>query len=233
VAPMTSTNSALQHLVAWASGSADDSHHRRIAARWAAASPALAGYASAGEVIRAGWANPDLATTLLAELTVIGAGDSVAVQAALAILTPRLVSVVARWARAGVPAGDLEDMEADLLAETVAALRARPDPQPPAVVVDLAWAKARNTRRRHRRATDRQVALDAAAAAPVTPVAGVTAATVVIDAFRSGRLSLPAAQALWATGVAGWSGAEASARLGCQPAALRARRSRAIRALAA
>jgi len=72
---------------------------------------------------------------------------------------------------------------------------------------------------------------DPAVAESVRPV--VTAATVVIDGYRTGRLSLGAAQALWATGVAGWSGADAARQLGCRPEALRARWSRAIRALAA
>jgi DNA-directed RNA polymerase specialized sigma24 family protein len=231
---MTRTDSPLNRLVAWAADDADTLHYRRLAARWSAAHPALAAYRSLGEIVRSGWADNNTAAVVVADLMAVGDAEGVGVQAALAVLAPRLARVVARWARAGVPACDLEDMEAELLAETLARLQDRPEPQPPGAVVDLAWGRVRNTRRRHRRAAGRQVSLDesTAAASEAPAVLGV-AALVVVDGFRSGRLSLPGAQALWATGVAGWSGVDAAARLGCGAAALRARRSRAIRALAA
>jgi DNA-directed RNA polymerase specialized sigma24 family protein len=233
VAAMALTNGPLQQLITWATGPADALPGRRAARRWGTVRPALAGYQSVGEVVRGGWSDTDRATVLIAELAALSERDGVATQAALAILAPRLAALVGRWARCGVPVGDLEDLEAHLVCETLEWLRSRREPTPPGAIVDLVWGQVRSGRRRHRRVADRQVTLDATAAAgPETPTA-VTAAAAVVDAFRAGRLSLPAAQALWATGVAGWSAVDAADRLGCRPDALRARRSRAIRALAA
>jgi DNA-directed RNA polymerase specialized sigma24 family protein len=235
---MTESNSPLQRLIDWGASGADDRRGRRVAASWGQLRLSLAGYRSAGEVVRSGWGDGDRTAFLLAELMGLPDADGVALQAALAILAPRLGSVVARWRRSGVPAADLEDMEGELLAAAVEALRGSVGPRPPVppspgVLVDWAWAQVRNVRRRHRRAADRVVALDPAAASPAAPAAVVAAAAVVVDGYRSGRLSLPAAQALWVTGVAGWSGADAARLSGCTPEAMRARRSRAIRALAA
>ncbi|MGH9124320.1 MAG: hypothetical protein ACRDZ8_06285 [Acidimicrobiales bacterium] len=232
----------LGQLVRWVEVEGDRPRLRRVAARWGMRRPALAAFGSVGALVRAAWADPQLAATVIKDLAGLAAGDEVAAQAAVAVVAPRLLQVVGRWARAGVPPLELEDMAAELVAEVLAQLQGDPSPGSPARVVDVAWGRVRGRRRRDRRAADRQVTLDPAAATPV-PAASVpsatddgawaTAAGVVVEGFRSGRLSLPAAQALWATGVAGWPSAEAAARLGCRPEALRARRSRAIRALAA
>lgn len=230
---MTRANGVLQQLTSWASEGADGHGERRWAARWGMRRSALAGFASVGEVVRTAWADPARASVLLGELAVLAAEDEVAAQAALAILAPRLLGVVGRWARAGVPPVELEDMAADLVAEALAALREPSSPRPPGAVVDVAWGRARARRSRERRRSDRQVELDPATAAADGRDVFATAAGVVEDGYRSARISLSAAQALWATGVAGWSAAEAAAWLGCRPDAVRARRSRAIRALAA
>jgi len=232
---MTRTNSPLHQLIAWATDVADDRTHRQVARRWGSERHSLAGYHSVGQAVRSAWADPELATVLIAELMALPDPDGVATQAAVAIVAPRLASVVARWVRAGVSGCDLEDMESELVAATIEWLRILPGPVPPGAITDLAWARVRNARRRQLRAAGRQVTLDPAAMATETPsrAAAMTVARVVIDGYRSGRLSLPGAQALWATGVAGHSSTDAAQRLGCQPDALRARRSRAIRALAA
>ena len=173
---------------------------------------------------------------------------------ALALLAPRLRRVVARWRRAGARPVDLDDLEADLLAETLALLLG-PRRWPPAALVDGAWAAVRTGRRRQLARLARQLPLAAggltgrrrqlARLARQLPLAagGLTAtvenppvllaASIVIDAVRTGALTVQAAQAVWVTGVAGWPAEQATRQLGCRPDTLRARRSRAIRALAA
>jgi DNA-directed RNA polymerase specialized sigma24 family protein len=196
----------------------------------------LAGFESVGEVVRAAWADPPQASAVLDELAVLSARDELAAQASVAVLAPRLLAVVGRWASAGVSHADLEDMAGELVVAALVALRERPGPRTPGSIVDAAWGRVRSERRKERRSGARLVPLEPMAP-QVAPAAReqttAKAAALVVNAYRSGRLSLPAAQAVWATGVAGWPADAAAARLGCRPEALRARRSRAIRALAA
>ena len=167
-------------------------------------------------------------------------GDGLVAEVGLAVLAPGLARVVGRWARAGVDPVDLADLEADLVTEALAVLRERPAPGSVAAgwVVDRAWDRARKRRRRDRtrEAThcpldDTVIAAQVVAAPADSKV--VVAAGVVVDAFRAGRLGLGSAQVLWLTGVAGCSCPEAAARLGVAASAVRQRRSRALRSLAA
>jgi DNA-directed RNA polymerase specialized sigma24 family protein len=226
---MTRSHGPTHDLIAWANSPAAS----RLAL--SATHPLLTAHRSIGELVHAGWADADLAGRLLVALMAHADSEPVATEAALAILAPRLAVVIARWIRAGVAADDLDDMEADLVVETLALLKSGAGPRPPAAIADRAWDRTRKSRRRHRTHQSALGHLDEVATNP-TPdraPAAVTAAAIVIDNYRNGRLSLPAAQALWATGVAGCSCVEAADRLGCAPTAVRARRSRALRALAA
>ena len=228
MAAMTRSHGPVHDLIAWANSPAA----HRVALR--ATHPVLAPHRSIGDVIHAGWADPDRAARLLIALMDHSDSQPLATDAALAIVAPRLAVVIARWVRSGVGADDLDDMEAELVVETLALLRSGAGPRPPAAIADQAWDRTRRSRRRQHRHGG-FTPLDEAAGypSPDRAPAAVTAAAIVIDNYRNGRLSLSAAQALWATGVAGCSCAEAARRLGCAPTALRARRSRALRALAA
>jgi hypothetical protein len=234
VAAMAQTNGPLDGLIDWVSTGADGLTGRRIAAAWSADDAALAGYANPAAIVRAGWADPGRATVLVDALAALTDVDGWAEQTALAILAPPLRSIAARWARAGVAAADRSDLEADLLAEVLGQLRQRPV-APPERIVALAWARVRMGRQRQLRRLARERALAAAVGleAPASHGGPETAAAVIVDAVRSGRLSIPSARAVYLTGVVGWSASEAASKLGCRPHAVRARRCRAVRLLAA
>jgi hypothetical protein len=231
VAAMARTAGPVHALIVWADSPTAD--RTVLPPGW----PGLARFASVGDLVRCAWSDRAVAGEVIAAFMGPPDPDGVAVQAALAILAPRLAAVVGRWARAGVPPVDLEDMEGELVAETLFELRRGSGVRPPGLVVDRAWDRVRKQRRRDRTRQSGHVRLADQIAAPgpdpAAVPAAVMAAGVVVDAYRQGWLSLPAAQALWATGVAGFSCADAAPLLGCAHGALRARRSRAIRALAA
>jgi DNA-directed RNA polymerase specialized sigma24 family protein len=102
------------------------------------------------------------------------------------------------------------------------------------VLVDRAWETVRAGRRRQRRLEGRLVSwpVEVPAAAGPRPALEVLAGAIT-DAVGAGRLSVPAARAVYLTRVAGVSTAEAGRMLGCGPGVLRAVRSRAERRLAA
>jgi hypothetical protein len=141
--------------------------------------------------------------------------------------------VVGRWRRGTTPAADLEDLEAELVAQAWTLLKEMP-PLPIARLVGHAWDRVRVARRRELRWDACRWPIELASERPAPPSCTTDrAARVVIDGFRQGRLTITAARAIWATGVAGWRSSEVAALTGCQPAAMRARCSRAVRALSA
>jgi hypothetical protein len=233
VAAMARTNGPLDHLIDWVGTGADARAGRRIAAAWSGDHPVLAGYASPAEIVRAGWADPCMATTLLYALATLADEDGWASQTALALLAPTLRSIAARWARAGV-AADQSDLEADLIAEVLSELRSRFVASPDRIV-GLAWARVRLSRQRQLRRLVRERELRSAHDLVATAGRGPAeaAAGVIVDAVRSGRLSIPTASAVYLTGVVGWSASEAASKLCCRPHAVRARRCRAVRLLGA
>jgi hypothetical protein len=193
----------------------------------------LADYCSPAEMVRAGWADPRTAATFLYALATLADEDGWASQIALAILAPLLRSIAARWARAGVAAADQSDLESELIAEVLSELRSRPV-ESPERIVGVAWARVRLSRQRQLRRLVREQELSSARHLVATVGRGPTeaAAGVIVDAVRSGRLSVPTARAVYLTGVVGWSASEAASKLDCRPHAVRARRCRAVRLLA-
>jgi DNA-directed RNA polymerase specialized sigma24 family protein len=234
VAAMAQTHGPLDDLIDWGGTGAGGRAGRRIAAAWSADHPALAGYDSPAEMVRTGWADPRMAATLVYALAALADEGGWASQIALAILAPLLKSIAARWARAGVAAVDRSDLEADLIAEVLSELRSRPVASPDRIV-GLAWARVRLSRQRQLRRLAREKELSSARDLAATAGHGPAeaAAGVIVDAVRTGRLSVPTARAVYMTGVVGWSASEAASKLGCRPDAVRARRCRAVRLLAA
>jgi DNA-directed RNA polymerase specialized sigma24 family protein len=234
VAAMAQTHGPLDDLIDWIGTGAGGRTGRRLAAAWSADHPELADYPGPAEMVRAGWADPHMAATLLDTLATLADDDGWAAQTALALLAPRLRSIATRWARAGVAAADQSDLEADLIAEVLSELGSRPVASPERIV-GLAWARVRLSRQRQLRRLVRERELcsaeDLAASAGRGPAEA--AAGVIVDAVRSGRLSVRTARAVYLTGVVGWSASEAASKLGCHPHAVRARRCRAVRLLAA
>lgn len=205
---------------------------RRAVCRWGAAEPVLAGHGdAAGLAAQVAAASPADRDGLLAALLRVADGDELAQLVVVAALAGRLRRVVAGWARAGVPAGELAELEAGVVAEcwvaVAAAARAASGggplpPRPGLGLVDRAHEAVRVDRRRHRRRAARHVPLD-----PDDPAANTGSgdpggraclellAAAVLDAVHTGRLSLPAAQLVFVTRVAGWSVEETAAVMGC------------------
>src|SRR5262249_25634550 len=124
---MARNHGPLHDLGRWAARDTDTGWARRAATRWAAAQPALAGYRTVGEIIRAGVGDPDKEVTILAALLSQPDSDGMARQAALAVLLPRLRRCLNRALVAGTAPDLIDELEADLVVEAVAAL-SWPDP---------------------------------------------------------------------------------------------------------
>jgi len=220
---------------------------RRAVCRWGAAEPVLAGHGdAAGLAAHVAAASPADRDGLLAALLRVADGDELAQLVVVAALAGRLRRVVAGWARAGVPAGELAELETDVVAECWAAVAAAaraasgggpPPPRPGLRLVDRAHEAVRVERRRHRRHAARHVPLDpdgpAASGDPGGRACLELLAAAVLDAVHTGRLSLPAARLVFVTRVAGWSVEETAAVMGCSPGSVRVRRARAEHRLAA
>jgi hypothetical protein len=240
VAAMTCSGGALSVVVDHVAGVGSGRAARLCAARWGHVQPVLAGLGSpaavAGACRAARGADQD---GLVSALLAVAAGDEWAQLTILAGLADRLGWVVSGWARGGMPAAVLADAEAELVGACWAAIATfaggPPPGRPGLVLVDRAWETVRTGRRRQRRLEDRLVSLPVevpAAAAGPRPALEVLAG-VITDAVSTGRLSVPAARAVYLTRVAGLPTAEAADLLGCGPGVLRAVRSRAERRLAA
>jgi hypothetical protein len=242
VAAMTFSGGALSVVVDHVAGVGSGRPARLCWARWARAEAVLAGFGNPAAVAAgcraARGADQDV---LVSALLAVAAGDEWAQLTILAGLADRLGWVVSGWARGGMPAAVLADAEAELVGAcwaAIASLAGGPPPgRPGLVLVDRAWETVRTGRRRQRRLEDRLVSWPvavAAAAAAVGPRPALEVlAGVITDAVSTGRLSVPAARAVYLTRVAGLPTAEAADLLGCGPGVLRAVRSRAERRLAA
>jgi RNA polymerase sigma-70 factor (ECF subfamily) len=240
VAAMTFSGGALSVVVDHVAGVGSGRDARACSARWAHTQPVLAGLgspaAAAGACRAARGADQDV---LVSALLAVAAGDEWAQLTILAGLADRLASVVSGWARGGMPAAVLADAEAELVGACWAAIAdfagGPPPGRPGLVLVDRARETVRAGRRRQRRLEDRLVpwpVADPAAAAGPGPALEVLAGAIT-DAVAAGRLSVPAARAVYLTRVAGLPTAEAAELLGCGSGVLRAVRSRAERRLAA
>lgn len=146
-------------------------------------------------------------------------GEEASTLAALSVVAAHLGPVVSRWARCGVPAHVLEDMDAELVLEALAVLSDRPGLSSERVA-GLAWQRVSGRRRTERSRAARQVALDERRVPAVIPGAG--------------RLCLTGSAASVAlAALSGWGPAEAAARFATTPAAWRARTARARKAIRA
>ena len=207
--------------------------------RWAAAEPVLARFASPAEVAavcRAG--APADQDVLLSALLGVGAGDEWAQLTVLAGLADRLGWVVAGWARAGMPAAELADAEAELEAACWTAIvgcgQGPPPTRPGLALVDAAWAEVRSARRRQRRHDAQLCPLPESLPVATAGRPGLELlASAVVEAVIEDALPLRQARALYLTRVAGLSTADASELLGCGPAVVRVLRCRAAQRLAA
>ncbi|MGH9078367.1 MAG: hypothetical protein ACRDY0_13125 [Acidimicrobiales bacterium] len=170
--------------------------------------------------------DPALTEALLAPLAA-RRDDEVATVTVLAALAARLAGIVGRYRRAGLSVDDLATVEADLVAETVAALAAFGTGDSVGGLVSTAWGRARTLRRRDRRRAEHPPML-APPGAGGDPLAGVTLGAAV----RAARVPASGRSALWLAAMGVPTEAVAAAA-GVTPAAIRARRSRAARRLGA
>ena len=156
--------------------------------------------------------------------------DPVATLAALAGLAPQLSSVTARWRRAGMPPEELADAEADLLVETLDALRMLPALRTD-LVVRTAWHRTHARRRTDRARAARTAPLHSDAAATTQLAMHPFAAILgcLCTALSTATLRRHEAAAIWAD-VCGWSPNEAAQLTGWSPQTWRSRRLRAFNA---
>lgn len=218
---------------------------RRAYASWSGPEPLLQQWATAGEAAAAARAlHPGEQDRVIAALIRHGGTEPLGQLTVVSVLGRALGSVVAGWARAGIPPAEVTEMEADLVAgcwEAVAELAGQVTaggPIPARVglrLVDRARESVRGPRRRVRRAQAHQQPLDATTARVAVPGrSGCEALSVEISrAVRAGRLRHAEAAPLFLTRVVGFDVAEAARRLGCSAGVLRAVRSRAERRLIA
>jgi DNA-directed RNA polymerase specialized sigma24 family protein len=215
----------------------------RAATRWTATTPGLrvAGRCPAEIAATGRSAGPAGQDRILADLLAQEAGDGWAELTVLAVLAPRLDWAVGWWRRAGVPAADLADLEADLIGTCWARVRAAmasggqgPD-RPGLALVDRARAETRDRRARQRRQTARQVPTATLPDRP-TVTGGETGigllSAVTAAAVTAGTLGMGPARALWLTRVAGYTTAETALLTGTSPGVVRVQRARAVRRLA-
>ena len=180
---------------------------RRPVPSWAG-HPRLGCFATAGEAATAARSDRVLFAVLVSRRD-----DEISTVAALSVVASRLVPVVDRWARSGVPAAVLEDMDAELVAEVLSVVRDHPG-WPAEKVAGWAWQRVSGRRRTERARARRHVTLDERRDPAV--------------AAHTGRVCLTGSAALVAlAAVSGWGPAEATTRLGLTPVAWRARTSRA------
>lgn len=154
----------------------------------------------------------------------IARDDETSTLAALAGIAPRLAAVLWHWWTCGTPDTEIEDLESQLVTECISLMRSQPE-LPPAVLVRSARYRVFGRRRTERARNERHSQLR-----PDT-----TSAVVKADATEPSVL-LPLrrreATALWLW-ACGWKTHEAAELLGSTPQAVRASRSRGIRALRA
>jgi hypothetical protein len=239
VATMTCSRGAIAAVVDHVGGLGASRAARVHARRWGRVEPVLAGFDSPAQVAVACRAARGVEQDrLLSALLALSPGDVWAPLTVVAGLADRLAWVVTRWARAGIPMSVLADAEAELVAAcwaAVAACDGVPPDRPGLALVDRAWETVRTGRRRARHHDDRTTVLPVdipAAAVSGRPVLELLAAAVT-DAVVAGRLTVPAARAVYLTRVSGLSTVEAGRVLGCGAGALRVVRSRAEHRLAA
>lgn len=210
MAAMTSAPTCLvDRLAAWPSSPAST----RPVRSWIG-HPQLGSFGTAGEAAVAARSDRVVLAALVSRRD-----EEPSTLAALSVVAAHLGPVVGRWARGGVPAEVLEDMDAGLVLEALSVLDDRPGLGPERVA-GLAWQRVSGRRRTERSRAARQVALTERHAPPLVPGAG--------------RLCLTGSTASVAlAALSGWGPAEAAARFATTPAAWRARTARARRAVRA
>lgn len=219
---------------------------RRTYATWAEGEPALDRWDDAHALaVEARCMHPAEQDHFLEIVLPFAVADELGQLTVIAVVSRGLGAIVAGWAAAGIPAWELDEMEADVvsggweaavhLAETVTAgapLPARPGQW----LVERARDSVRLPRRRQRRAARHHTPLeDIDPVMTMTPTVVVTGARSTCEelageigrAVRQGRLTCWEATPVFLTRVAGFRVGEAAARLGCSDAVLRTRRARA------
>lgn len=216
---------------------------RRVAG-WAATEPVLCGYPTPAHVAAAiRIARPIEQDALVGALIRLAAEDDLAQLTVVAGLSRRLGWIVTGWRRAGVPPGELGELESDLLCGcwmAVAALArsfgggGEVPPRLAMSIVQTAWQEVRAPRRRQRRHDSRRDgSITQPRSQPAVAPAGEELATVIVSAVKARQVSVTGARLIFATRVAGWSVTETAERLGCSPQSVRTRRARAEQRLAA
>ena len=229
-APLTPLLAALAR---WPDGPGSSPAARRAVSTWAD-DPVLSRFETPGAAA-VGAAQPDGGDVLAAL-----AGrrqDGWAATAAATALVGWLAPITTGWRIHGMPTTDLDAAEADLVCEAVADLAARAGLGATTIdgrhVAQRAWHRVHGARRTERARGNRRVALSAAAHAPARP-ARTAAETVLVELSRAVTTEVVTPLAAAAVGwvAAGWTTPDAARAAGMSPAALRARRSRAVRQLA-
>ncbi len=214
---------------------------------WAAAAPALAGLPRLATVVDAcrSRTDADAANRALAGVLAVAADDPLARRTALQALLP-VVAAVAAQLRGYVGWGpwtsrtELDGEAAAALVEVVGA-GVPATRWPAAVVRSRLRDRLRTTVHRHRRQRHREgTPLEALERSVAHPTGGLhdahspeeRAARFVVDAARSGTVSVAAAQTVLATSVLGWDTAGFAALTGRDVRAVRAHRRRTARSLA-
>ena len=126
---------------------------RRAVRSWAG-HPRLGCFSNAGEAAVAARSDGVLLAVLAGRRD-----EESSAMAAVSAVAWHLLPVVARWSRAGVPAGVFEDLDADLVAEALAIMADRPG-LPADRLAQLAWQRVSGGRRTERARGRRQVSLD-------------------------------------------------------------------------
>lgn len=196
-------------------------------ARWTSL-PGLAGYRSPAEVVAAinRPGDPDRSHQLLTDLLVTAGGDPLAARAVLQAVLPGVRAAVGRrWrhARSAGPWTGPDEIAADGISAAWDAIATRAGhrvDRPAAAIVRHVEDRLRQDHRRWWRHTSRTAALpdhDAGghphgtATAPTADAADPTA--FITDALRAGHIDRSQAAVLVATGVLGYSVADAARRL--------------------
>lgn len=220
--------------------------YRSALARWAEREPALAGPSSPAEVVAGCHSRADrVAANAVVGALLRLAGDPLAARSVLQAILPGLAArgakgmFMARPSRLCPAAWDgFEELGQELVAtawERIADLAGTSPAWPACVLVEGAWRRVRYRGETYRNQARATCSLDTARAAQadVGCSPGESLAACLLDAVEAGRLRPAQAGVIYTTRVLGHSPASLVPRCGPDAQAVRARRSRAERALVA
>lgn len=220
--------------------------YREALARWGEAEVVLAGFSSPAEVVnRAERRGDSAAANELVGALLRLAADPLAARTLLQALLPGLASRAARgqWAarasrRCPAVCEGLAELDQEVVAaawERIMALAGTSPDWPACTIVDGAWRRVRQRAETARARACRSMPLARAARVEANLGRSAPEALTVhlVGEVRRGRMRPAEAGLVYSTRVLGHSPAELGARLGVDPRALRARRARIERRLAA